>query len=79
LLVLGALIMVAGTFSWVGQYIQPVPAEEAPSWLSLVSRFVLALLCYGFGLIALVMAATRQSKLREAALKASKQELGPVG
>lgn len=74
LILLGMLVLVGGTATWVAAYVQPT-SLEAPSWLSLVSLFVLALVCYALGFIAHAAAATRQYKLRQAALKASQDEL----
>lgn len=74
LILLGVLVLVGGTATWVAAYVQPT-ALEAPSWLSLLSLFVLALVCYALGFIAHAAAATRQHKLRQAALKASQDEL----
>lgn len=74
LIFLGVLILVGGTATWVAAYVQPT-SLEAPSWLSLLSLFALALVCYAVGFIAHAAAATRQNKLREAIWKASKEEL----
>jgi len=75
LILLGVLILVGGTFTWVAAYVEPTSLDAAPSWLNLVSLFILALLCYALGFIAHAAAATRQTKLRQAIWKASKQEL----
>jgi len=74
LILLGVFILVGGTATWVAAYVQPTQLD-APSWLSLVSLFTLALLCYALGFIAHAAAATRQHKRRQAALKALQEEL----
>jgi formate hydrogenlyase subunit 3/multisubunit Na+/H+ antiporter MnhD subunit len=74
LILLGVFILVGGTATWVAAYVQPMQLD-APSWLTLVSLFTLALVCYVLGFIAHAVAATRQHQRRQVALKALQEEL----
>lgn len=74
LILLGVFILVGGTATWVAAYVQPT-SLEAPSWLTLLSLFTLALVCYALGFIAHAAAATWQNQRRQAALKASQEKL----
>ncbi len=68
-LLVGTAVMVGGSATWASQFLARVSGAPSPSWLTLLGFYALALLCFGMGLIAHVVAATRLHALRRARLQ----------